>query len=199
MIHLLTEQNNTLHWILLLNCTKERLKRMISETTTTPHEFDQMSFEESDMLTHLSLLFHLHAHPLVLNVLSMCIGDRIDEVLKMVDGQMGVLFRAIADPVVGRPLVAEDRSTRTNVLLDDRNESVCISVVDQHRKTFSGIAVDASENPLIRYLTTPIVLTLCPRTLIDFYNMSHASNHLRVSQKILPTYIAHEILPVDDS
>ena len=63
----------------------------------------------------------------------------------------------------------------------------------------SSVAVDTSKSPLIQYLTTAIVLTPHPHTLIDFFDVSHTLNHLRVSQKRLSTYIAHEILPVDDS
>ena len=92
----------------------------------------------------------------------MCTRDRIDEVLRMIDGLMDVALRQICDVFGGRPLVAVDRGARSDELLDDGDESVSISLIDQHCKTFTSVAIDAAEDPLIRHLTSSIVLAFRP-------------------------------------
>ena len=82
------------------------------------------------MLTHLILFFYLHTHLQVFDVLGMCTRDRIDEVLRVIDGLMDVSLRQICDAVVGRPLIAVDRGARGYELLDHRNEGISISLID---------------------------------------------------------------------
>jgi hypothetical protein len=50
--------------------------------------------------------------------------------LRVVDGLMDTLFRTVSNFIIGYSFVAEDHYVKTNILLDDSNESVCVSLVE---------------------------------------------------------------------
>lgn len=74
-----------------------------------------------------------------------CRGERTDEVLRVVHGLMNIFFRTVSDAVVGSPLVAVDLTASDDKLLDDRNEGVAISLIDQHCEAFSIDKINATE------------------------------------------------------
>lgn len=128
----------------------------------------------------------------------MCVGDRIDEILWMIDGHVNVLFGKVLDPVVGRPLVALYRSAGEDILLDDWKKGVGVTPINENRETFSSVAVDSPKNPLIWDLTTTIIFSFRPGTFVNLDDVSDASDDLWVLEKILTANIPHEVLPVDD-
>ena len=118
-----------LHWIFLLDTTDKIFKRTPTESST-PHEANKMSIQKGSMLTHLSFLVSLHAHPHIFDVLRVHQSIGIDEIKRMINRLMDVLVRTDCDVVVCSPLIALDCSTRTNILVDDRLKRCSIASFD---------------------------------------------------------------------
>lgn len=140
----------------------------------------------------------LELAPKAFDILGMGASHWVDEVQRMVDGQMLIAGWQICDSSICAPEIRGDRSAGANELLDDRKQRGNVSTLDQLRETSASTLLDASEHPLtmMTWQSTPIVLTLGDRRLVDLDIRARASDHHWVGDKVLDHNVAEKLRPL---
>lgn len=100
------------------------------------------------MLTHLLLLLSLDTHPHILDVLSMCMCNRIHKMQRMVHGLVLITLWTRGDVIISRPLIGENSGPRQDELLDDWQQRHGITSVHSDCEAFASVTIDATKHPL---------------------------------------------------
>ena len=127
--------------------------------------------------------------------MSSCSG--INKVLRMIDCEVRV--SGDTNVTVCSPFVRDDGGAWSNVLGDDRHQSVLASIRHHHHEGVFAASLNPTEHPVTIHMSPSVVLSLTEFRLINFYCFSGAPNSDGVVEEVLAADIAEEVVPIDSN
>ena len=91
------------------------------------------------------------------------------------------------------PFVRDDGGASSNVLSDDRHQSILASIRHRHHERVFAAPLNATKHPVTIDMSPSVVLPLPEFRLLDFYCFSGAPNSDGVVEEVLAADIAEEV------